>query len=376
MTETKPAFSVVVNRGDLLAVLQLAGAVVEKRGTIPILCNVRLRTIGNRLEIVATDLDITAIQTIPASVSEEGMITVDAQKFTEAIRASADPDVRLTLDNESNQLAITCGAAKFRFPTLPGADYPVIREAAEGDTLHIPASVLKSAFAATKHAISGEETRFQLSGIAVGSSPTKGKLDVVSTDGHRLAIAEVSLDQPFNGERTLFPAKFVLAISKLAGETFDVAISRDTISVVSGNVTLTARRQDFNFPAYRQVIASDLKSSVSVDRTRLLSAIKRASLAANERTRAIRFDFSNGRLGVSAISPEAGSAGDELPIDYAGGSFFIGLSSTYIADALNAIPDEIVTLKVSDENTQVQILPSSSNEALNQIHIVMPMRLG
>ena len=55
----------------------------------------------------------------------------------------------------------------------------------------------------------------------------------------------------------------------------------------------------------------------------MLATIRRISLVANERTRAVRFDFAPGKLTVSSTNPELGDARETVPIDYAGNPFFV-----------------------------------------------------
>ncbi len=61
-----------VAKADLQRELQLCQGVVEKRSTIPILSNVLLRTGEDRLELAATDLDVTLQTSCPAVIKTAG----------------------------------------------------------------------------------------------------------------------------------------------------------------------------------------------------------------------------------------------------------------------------------------------------------------
>ena len=139
-----------------------------------------------------------------------------------------------------------------------------------------------------------------------------------------------------------------------------------------------ARMIDVNFPNYMEVIARDNDRKVFVDRERLLSTIRRISLVANERTRAVRFDFAPGKLTVSSTNPELGDARETVPIDYAGQPFFVGLNAAYVMDFLSATDTPSVSLDLKDENSQCIGRPSSASEDLpyDYLYVVMPMRLA
>jgi DNA polymerase-3 subunit beta len=135
---------------------------------------------------------------------------------------------------------------------------------------------------------------------------------------------------------------------------------------------------DVNFPNYMEVISRDNDRRVMVDRERLLSTIKRISLVANERTRAVRFDFAPGKLTVSSTNPELGDARETVPIDYAGAPFFVGLNAAYVMDFLSATDTPSVSLDLKDENSQCIGRPATAAEDLpyDYLYVVMPMRLA
>ena len=193
-----------------------------------------------------------------------------------------------------------------------------------------------------KFAITHEETRFQLNGALLKMQPAK--MEMVATDGHRMAL--INFPQGSNGKKKgtdltiLIPRKALEEILRLeAGEDGNVrfGVSENQLFFEAGERRLLARMIDVNFPNYMEVISRDNDRHVLVDRERLLSTIRRISLVANERTRAVRFDFAPGKLTVSSTNPELGDARETVPIDYAGNPFFVGLNAAYVTDFLSAV---------------------------------------
>jgi DNA polymerase III subunit beta len=372
-----------VGKADLQKELQLCQGVVEKRSTIPILSNVLLKAADGRLQIAATDLDVTILSSCAARIATPGGVTIEAKRLFDVIRSLPDEDVHMTMQ-ENNSMLIESGTAKFRLLGLPAEDYPTLPTVNVSEAYTLPLEELKTMVGKVKFAITHEETRFQLNGALLKVQPSK--MEMVATDGHRMALINFpqggSAKKGKGNELTiLIPRKALDEILRLeAGEDGNVrfGVSENQLFFEAGERRLMARMIDVNFPNYMEVIARDNDRKVMVDRERLLSTIRRISLVANERTRAVRFDFAPGKLTVSSTNPELGDARETVPIDYAGNPFFVGLNAAYLTDFLSAVDTPSVSLDLKDENSQCIGRPSSTAEDLpyDYLYVVMPMRLA
>lgn len=373
-----------VGKADLQKELQLCQGVVEKRSTIPILSNVLLKASDGRLQIAATDLDVTILSSCAASVTTPGGVTIEAKRLFDIVRSLPDDDVHMTMQ-ENNSMLIESGTAKFRLLGLPAEDYPTLPTVNVSEGFSIPLAELKTMVGKVKFAITHEETRFQLNGALLKVQPNK--MEMVATDGHRMAL--INFPSAITGAKTkkgadltiLIPRKALDEILRLemADEgAVQFGVSENQLFFEAGDRRLLARMIDVNFPNYMEVISRDNDRRVMVDRERLLSTIRRISLVANERTRAVRFDFAPGKLTVSSTNPELGDARETVPIDYAGQPFFVGLNAGYLMDFLSATDTASVSLDLKDENSQCIGRPASTAEDLpyDYLYVVMPMRLA
>src|SRR5687767_5942401 len=372
-----------VGKADLQKELQLCQGVVEKRSTIPILSNVLLKAADGRLQIAATDLDVTILSSCPARVTTPGGVTIEAKRLFDIVRSLPEEDVHVALQ-ENNSVSIEAGTAKFRLLGLPAEDYPTLPTVNVGDAYTLPLNELKTMVSKVKFAITHEETRFQLNGALLKVQPAK--MEMVATDGHRMAL--INFPQGSGGGKKkgndltiLIPRKALDEILRLeTGEDGNVrfGVSENQLYFEAGERRLMARMIDVNFPNYMEVISRDNDRHVMVDRERLLSTIRRISLVANERTRAVRFDFAPGKLTVSSTNPELGDARETVPIDYAGNPFHVGLNAAYVTDFLSATDTQSVSLDLKDENSQCIGRPASTAEDLpyDYLYVVMPMRLA
>jgi len=373
-----------VGKADLQKELQLCQGVVEKRSTIPILSNVLLRAADGRLQIAATDLDVTILSSCAARVTTPGGLTIEAKRLFDIVRSLPDEDVHFTLQ-ENNSVLVESGTAKFRLLGLPAEDYPTLPTVNVTDAYTIPLDELKTMVGKVKFAITHEETRFQLNGALLKVQPNK--MEMVATDGHRMALINFPSGITGKGGKKgndltiLIPRKALDEILRLEGGqegNVRFGVSDNQLFFEAGDRRLLARMIDVNFPNYMEVISRDNDRRVMVDRERLLSTIKRISLVANERTRAVRFDFAPGKLTVSSTNPELGDARETVPIDYAGQPFFVGLNAAYVMDFLSATDTPSVSLDLKDENSQCIGRPASTAEDLpyDYLYVVMPMRLA
>jgi DNA polymerase-3 subunit beta len=370
-----------VGKADLQKELQLCQGVVEKRSTIPILSNVLLKAADGRLSIAATDLDVTILSSCAARVTTPGGVTIEAKRLFDVVRSLPDDDIHMTMQ-ENNSMLIESGTAKFRLLGLPAEDYPTLPTVNVSEAYTIALDELKTMVGKVKFAITHEETRFQLNGALLKIQPQK--MEMVATDGHRMALINFpqgGAKKKGNDLTILIPRKALDEILRLeAGEEGTVLFgtSENQLFFEAGDRRLMARMIDVNFPNYMEVIARDNDRRVMVDRERLLSTIRRISLVANERTRAVRFDFAPGKLTVSSTNPELGDARETVPIDYAGNPFFVGLNAAYVTDFLSAVDTQSVSLELKDENSQCIGRPASTAEDLpyDYLYVVMPMRLA
>ena len=372
-----------VAKADLQKELQLCQGVVEKRSTIPILSNVLLKAADGRLQIAATDLDVTILSSTAARVATPGGVTIEAKRLFDVVRSLPDEDVHMNLQ-DNNSMLIESGTAKFRLLGLPAEDYPTLPTVNVDDAYSIALDELKTMVGKVKFAITHEETRFQLNGALLKVQPAK--MEMVATDGHRMAL--INFPKGGNGKSRkgsdltiLIPRKALDEILRLEGGedgTVKFGVSENQLFFDAGDRRLMARMIDVNFPNYMEVISRDNDRHVMVDRERLLSTIRRISLVANERTRAVRFDFAPGKLTVSSTNPELGDARETVPIDYAGNPFHVGLNAAYVTDFLSAVDTQSVSLDLKDENSQCIGRPANTADDLpyDYLYVVMPMRLA
>jgi DNA polymerase-3 subunit beta len=352
---------------------------VEKKTTIPILSNVLLEASGDRVALTATDLELGIRCSCPARIKKEGSGTVPARKLLDYVRLLPEGDVNMKF-LENHWASITAGRSRTRiagmsresFPELPQMPAPIAE---------IPVKTLTSMIARTSFAISMEESRFTLNGALLLIRPEG--LTMVATDGHRLAFVQSPsgenghMDQQF---RALIPKKAMAELLKLAddgGEDSKAVFAGDDnhLYFQVGHRLLIARKLTGNFPDYERVLPKDHPLMAKLQRDEIRSAIERVAQFADERSRAIRVQFTPGEVRIFSSSVEMGESEESVPSDYQGPDLEIGFNAQYLLDFLRAIPQASVAFELKDQKSAGEMRPAGESLADQYRYVVMPMRI-
>jgi DNA polymerase-3 subunit beta len=367
---------ILVRRNDLVKELQLVQGIVERKNSIPILSNVLAEARSGELRISATDLDVSLRCGCAAQVVEEGALTLGAKKLYEIVRSLPESDVSMKVEGDA-WAKIRCERIEFKMAGLPREDFPSIPEARTGKAVDIPVGVLRGLIRRTAFAITAEDARYYLAGALLVLD--KDAAAMVATDGHRLAWAQKTTPLSVaEATRVLVPRKAITEIARLiedmgGEEPVSFQQGEGHLIFTAGGRTLASKVVEAQFPAYEKVVGVTGDKKVAVGREVLHSAIRRVSLLSSERGRAVRLSLEEGRLEVSASSPELGEARESLPLEYSGEGVEIGFNAQYILEFLAAVGTDEVALELKDAESQGLLRPVGEDGG-DYRYVVMPMR--
>ena len=370
-----------IERAGLLKSLAHVQSVVERRTTIPILSNVKLEAERGGLALTATDMDLSVVERAEAEVSQPGATTAPAHTLYDVVRKLPE-GCRVTLERAESgaEMTLRAGRSTFDLPCLPAADFPALSDEGLDHSFVIPAGDLRRLIDRTRFAISTEETRYYLNGIFLHSTEEGAAscLRSVATDGHRLARVETALPQGAEGmPPVIVPRKTVGEVRKLideldAEQTVEIAVSSARIRFRIGEAVLRSRLIDGTFPDYQRVIPSG-NDKLLLAPTKLLSeAVDRVATISTEKGRAIKLSVAKDRLTLSAISPDAGRAVEELDVTYASEPLEIGFNARYILDMNSQIEGDEVELAMADAGSPTLVRDPKDSSTL---YVLMPMRV-
>ena len=364
-----------VARESLLKPLQMISGVVEKRQTLPVLSNVLMSLKDSELSLTGTDLEVELAGKIKVdNSSSSGEITVPARKLFDICKSLPDNSVIEIIVNE-NKCLVNSGRSKFSLMTLPAAEFPQVVEEQETLSFNLQQANLKVLIEATSFAMAQQDVRYYLNGMLFEIAQQTLKL--VATDGHRLAMSELSLDGLKSDRQIILPRKGILEMSRLLSDgSGDITLSlgQNQIRVFMPEYTFTSKLVDGNFPDYKRVLPKGGNKVVIGNRRELKNAFSRVSILSNEKYRGVRVMLSPGELRVLANNPEQEEAEELVAVNYDGESLEIGFNVTYVIDVLNTLHSDDVKITLSDANSSA-LLEALSDKAPEALYVVMPMRL-
>lgn len=362
----------VVNRAAFVQELAPMMGIVERKSTIRVLSHVLIQAADNQIRLAATDLDVSLTSSLEGEVAKEGSIVVPAKKFHEIVRACSGDDLKLEVDGD-NALEIRAGKSKFNIHGMSSEEFPKL-PAVDGDAIELPFETLKAMVAKVLFAVSTEDSRFQLNGALLKLKA--GALEIVATDGHRLALVENAVEGAEESQGVLVPRKALLEIQRFDAEG-DVKFSRgeNHLAFAIGNRLLTCRILEGTFPEYERVIAQDNDKRAVVSRAELLEVVQRIALLTGDRLRVVRCSFDDDVLTISAKNPDLGQAVEQVGCKFEGGGVEIGLNPDYVGQFLQVVEADEVALQLKDENAQCVAVPVDGEDS-RYLCVIMPMRLS
>ena len=366
-----------VSRADLVRELNLSQGVVEKKTTIPILSNVLVEADTDRIHLTATDLELGIRCSCAARVKKSGGGTIPARRLLDYVRLLPDGDVQVKIQ-ENHWASLVSGRSRTRIAGMSRESFPELPQMPEV-MAEMPIGLLSSMIAKTIFAISSEESRFTLNGSLLVLE--KGKLVVVATDGHRLAMIESSGDLPgiHSSYRALLPKKAMQELQKLAGDSDPAAgvqFSGDDNHLFFrlGERLLLSRKLTGNFPDYARVLPKDQPNSVTLEREEIRGAIERVAQFSDERSRAIRIRVAPGEVKIHSSVSDTGESEESIPATYEGPAVEIGFNAQYMLEFLRAVQDPQVSFLFKDPHSAGELRPAGEKPD-NYRYVLMPMRI-
>jgi DNA polymerase-3 subunit beta len=358
-----------VTQENLAKALNTVARVANTRNTLPILANVMIKTVGNRLSIAATNLEIAITHLVGSKVAEEGGITVPARLMQDFV--SSLPAGIIELKLEDNKLHITTDDYQSVINGVAAEEFPVMPAIARGSTWPIPAKTLKKGLQQVLMAASNDEARPVLTGVYLHS--TEGVLHIAATDSYRLA--EKQLLKTKLGINLLVPASAMNDLLRILGDNDEeVEVTHDDQQVLFkvGGVQLVTRLIEGKYPDYKKLIPKSFTTTVTVPRADFLNITKVSSLfaresagsvtiSANAKEKQIHIKSVASQLGENTASAKAEVSGDGE----------ITLNSRYLLDALNACSGDEV---VFGFNGKLEASLLKDTKDTSYLHIIMPLK--
>ena len=371
-----------LSKSNFVKSLSFVQNIVESKTTIPILANVLLEAKQGRLNLSATDMDITIFDKVKINnIEVEGATSVPAHTLYNVIKELPDDDpIDLSYDQNNKKLHLMSSKSKFAFSCLSKDEFPISSTETFKTSFDLKSDILKEIIDKTYFASSNEETRYYLNGLYLHTATLNNKnyLRAVATDGHRLAQYQISSPPTINKSNfgVIVPKKLIFELRKLIDdmkENIKIDLSDRKIRFSFNETIIISKLIDGKFPDYEKVIPKNTNNIFSINRKKFLESINRISTVTSDKSKAIKLNLNKNKLTISASNLEEGGSGiEEIDIKYNGPSLDIGFNSSYLKEIINQFTLEEISILFSDSTAPTIIKDGSKSESL---YVLMPMRV-
>lgn len=358
-----------VTQENLNKALGTVARVANTRGTLPVLANVLIMTVGNRLSIAATNLDIAITQFIGAKVSEEGSITVPARLMQDFV--SSLPAGVIDLELDDYKLKISTNQYQSVVNGLLADEFPVMPAIEGGKKWKVSGSELKKSLQQVVLAASSDETRPVLTGVLLHSAGNG--LFLAATDSYRLAekrLANIQQDVEL-----LVPGSAMQDLLRILGDfEGEVEVTSDDQQILFrvGDIELVARLIEGRYPDYRKLIPQDFTTVAVLKKADLLNVTKVSSLFARESAGSITINVDEKvqNLSIRSVASQLGenTATADAKVT---GTGVITLNSKYLLEALHVLSGTEVSFSF---NGKLEPIVIRDPAATDYTHIIMPLK--
>ena len=362
-----------LTREELLKPLSHVVGVVERRQTLPILSYVLMRLQSGEMSLTGTDLEIEIVASIKKIDSADFELALPARKLFDICRA-LPADTEIMIKKEGERAVIKSGKSRFTLATVAVTDFPYIQASQWEQALTISQGKIKKLFEQTHFCMAQQDVRYYLNGLLLELNDKR--LRAVATDGHRMAISEISLDKSLKGEKqAIVPRKGVQEIMRLlddSDDSIDIQIGVNHFRAKTGNFTFTSKLIDGRYPDYTKVVPHTETKQLKLPREPFRETLNRVAILSSEKYRGVRLSLGDHTLRVTAHNPEQEEAQEEVGVDYTGEGLEIGFNVNYLVDAISALQSKFVNFGLNDPNSSCVL---SSPDARYPQYVIMPMRL-
>jgi DNA polymerase III subunit beta len=366
-----------LSTSDLLGQLQTVTRVASTRSAIQALSGVKISAPeDSKPELLATDSEIGLRVPLAAEVEHPGDAVLPARLLTDVVRTLPADTLTLELREAEQDVKLVCGSATFHLRMLRAEDFPTLPAPVPDTRMTLPVAAFVETVSQVARSASRDETRPVLTGILMSAS--EEALRMVATDSYRLAVKEAKLEGKLEGSlEANVPARALQELVRIAqqdapGDELAVSVGQSQVVFELGDVVLSSRLIDGQFPNYRQLLPESVEHELRLSSSELGEVVRRISLLAQKNT-PLRLAFNEGELTVSAQTPDVGEASETIPVPFAGEPFEIGFNPEFLRDGLDSVEsDELVLKLISPLRPGLIETPDSGDF----VYLIMPIRLN
>jgi DNA polymerase-3 subunit beta len=343
---------------------------VSSRVTMPILSGLLLTAEAGRLVISSTDLEMSIRAEAEVEVTESGSTVVSGRLIGDIVKSI--PKGALKVETGDRFLTLTATSGEYRIREMMPEDFPQLPKWEGQTVLKIAGGEFVLAVQQTSRASSSDEKRPVLTGTLIEKAVSENVMKMVSTDSYRLSWKDISGKGSIEGwEDCIIPTKTLNEVARIAGTVEDdveIKMQEKQVMFKLGDLVVSSRLIEGQFPNYRQLIPKGEKLSVKANKEDLSAVIKRAMVFGHNMRMGIYADH----VSITTETPEVGDSKEEMPAEVEGEGMEIGFNGAYLLDGVSSVETERVEIRMDDPQKPA-LIKDEESEKFN--YILMPVRL-
>lgn len=325
--------------------------------------------------LLATDMEVGIRVPLVGEIVQPGVAVLPARLLLEVARSLPGENVTLELRAQEQDVELISGPATFHLRTLRAEDFPELPTPDPQAGMTLPMQAFVETALQVSRSASKDETRPVLTGVLISAGGQE--LTMVATDSYRLSVKNAALESALDGTiEANVPARALQELARIAQSIEEpelrVSLGQNQVVFQLGQIVLSSRLIDGQFPNYRQLLPESVEHELRVSSSEIADVVRRISLLA-QKNAPLRLGFSEGQLTVSAQTPDVGEASETLPVPFSGEPFDIGFNPEFLRDGLESVESEELVLKLISPLRPGLI---ESPDGGGFVYLIMPIRLN
>ena len=366
-----------ISRNILLTALQTISKVIPLRTTLPIISCALFTQKNKKLNIRATDLEISMNLNCDIESSNEGSIAIPLNKLLEITNAMPEGEIHFDI-SDIGKVSINCNQGQYTIMGQSIEEYPVEFAVENGTTFTIEGSELINIINNISYAVSHDDLKPVLQGVLFQIGE-RGLISV-ATDGHRLVKVEKNNVHAIDYKGSVVvPIKFLKLLNNQINEDSQISmiIGDNHIEIEIPNGKIISRIIKDSYPDYNGVIPKDNTKTLIIDKNSFTEAIKRVSIFSNKSSKQVALNISENNLIITTEDSENITSGKEtLDCNYDGDPMTIGYNALYLKEVLQHQNSTEIKILLNTPLNAGLFLPMEQKNNENKTTLLMPIRLN
>ena len=362
-------------KDDIVNGISIVMKAVPSKTTMSILECILIDASSGEIKLTGNDMELGIETTVNGEILEHGKIALDAKLFSEITRRVSSQNAVVTIESDDKfNTTISCENSVFNIQGRDGDEFSYIPYIEKNKYISLSQFTLKEVIQQTIFSISPNDSNKMMAGELF--EVNENQLKVVSLDGHRISIRNVTLKDHYENTKVIVPGKTLSEISKILGGDNEkevlIYFSTNHILFEFDQTIVVSRLIEGEYFRINQMLSSDYETKVTINKKEFLDCIERATILIRENDKKpLILNVGDNSMELK-LNSSFGSMNAELMIHKTGKDIMIGFNPKFLIDALRVIDDEEINIYMMNPKSPCFI----KDKEANYIYLILPVNFN